>query len=208
MEKALEKDKIKSFNKTKLLLVEGKDEMNLFSKLFREWNIEDVELGNYEGKDKLGIYLKLVKITANFEKLESIGIIRDADDSVQNTFTSVCNHLKNAGFGFPISLGESCRHNNIKISIFLMPNCKSTGETENLFIESIRDEEIYKECIINFLECAKKHGKEIDNKAEAYAYIAVQKKPEKSFGVSVKDGYWLNLSHPCFDPLKDFLREI
>lgn len=207
MEKAQESERIKSFTKPKLLLVEGKDEVNLFGKIFKEWQIENIEIGNYEGKDRLGTYLKLVRATQNFEKLESIGIIRDADDSVENTFRSLCSHLKNAGYGSPISLGESCIHNNIKISIFLMPNCQSTGETENLFIESIKDSDLYRKCISQFIECAEESGERPENKAGAYAYIALKKKPYVSFGVSVMEGFW-DLSHPCFTPLKNFLTGI
>ena len=76
--------------KNKLLLVEGKDEINFFKALCSYLRINDLQIIETGGKEKLKIELPVVLLMRNFENVESIAVIQDAD----NSFASAVDSLK------------------------------------------------------------------------------------------------------------------
>ena len=76
--------------KTKLLAVEGTDEIIFFEELFKHIGILDkVELREVGGKDQFKIKMPALQKTTGFNDLESIAIIRDADESFKGAFESI-----------------------------------------------------------------------------------------------------------------------
>ena len=193
----------------KILMVEGKDDIKSFYKLLVNTGVENIDVREIGGKERLRATLSTIKNTPNFtHKVNSLGIILDADlQPVDDLFRSVCNTLNEEGLPVPVSLNSAIEEDGFKVNTFIMPDCSVNGALEDLFIKSISDTELYSECIVQFLSCSERYGGVVSNKAPAYAYISLQKRPNLSFGVSVMENYW-NLDHPCFDEIKKFLQSL
>ena len=85
---------------------------------------------------------------------------------------------------------------------------KSPGMSETLFVESIKDDEIYQNCIAPFIACGESTvNYTLHEKSPAYAFIALQEEPDVRLGMSVLQKRW-NLDHPVFDKLKEFIKSI
>lgn len=193
----------------KQLIVEGNDEENIFEKLLNLLNISDIQIQPIGGKEKISSTLRTLLDSHNYNILRSIGIIIDADTDYNAAFDKVKGALKRANLPVPNGPLEKASNGKIEVSVFIMPKGNnSNGAIENLFVETINDKSIYKDCIMEFLDCAEELESNMDtNKAPVYAYISVQKEPDIRLGVSVQKGYW-DLTHHCFDEIKDFLNSI
>ena len=192
--------------KDKLIVCEGLDDKDICEKLINILNLDNIQVEQTHGKDKTSEFLETSK---DIEDAKSIAVIRDADDDPRGAFNSVCSALKNANLPVPNAHFMKRRtKGSPDVSVFIVPDgLNNMGEMETLFVKSIIDKPIYLKCIKEFVECAGKNGFKGSRRTEAYAYISVLKKQHR-FGESVKNDGWGDLSHPCFDDLKKFLRQI
>ncbi len=89
--------------RSKLLLVEGKDEVNLFDKLLGDMQLlNQIQVIPVGGVTYFLRNLKGLKNASGYESVTSIGIIRDADDETSDpAFASICTALKNAALPQP-----------------------------------------------------------------------------------------------------------
>jgi hypothetical protein len=94
----------KAITKTKLLLVEGNDEVELFDKLLADLGLVDVEIRNIMGKTKFRKNIKGLPKLTGFGKVASVGIVTDADKQPQRTFDGICDALGAAGLPRPTVL--------------------------------------------------------------------------------------------------------
>jgi hypothetical protein len=64
----------------KLLLVEGKDEVNFFTAALRDHlNLVGIQVIDYSGKTRLSGFLRTLAADPVFASVTGIGVIRDAD---------------------------------------------------------------------------------------------------------------------------------
>jgi len=195
------------FTKAKLLLVEGTDEEKAFTRMLSEWKIEDIQIHPLNGKSSFKDKLSAVVKDDGFMNVISIGIIRDADECAQSQFQSVQDALRDLSLPIPEKINQTKKDGRLLVRVFIMPNCNSDGAMESLFVEAIKDDRIYSDCISSFKDCVINRGAILGYKNEAYMFISTRKEPDVRLGISVDRGDW-DLSHPCFNPLKSFLREL
>lgn len=198
----------------KLLLVEGKDEKNLFEELIKDVNLqESYEVHNYRGEDKLRAVLPTLANTEGFDDLEALIITQDADDRPADTFSSVQQAIEDVDVTdlpipndpFEIEPGKP------SVCVFIFPDGEREGCLETLCIESVQSEQhdVF-DCVEEYLSCIRDTPKGQPNsieKARAHAYIASTESPNSSVGVAAKQGFW-NLDHEVFEPIRDILMEI
>ena len=77
--------------------VEGKDEENFFKCFLKNKNIDGIQIILSEGRDNFKNILSAVKEIPNFDTVNALGVIRDADDTAKGAFDSVCSVLENNG---------------------------------------------------------------------------------------------------------------
>lgn len=201
----------------KLLLVEGKDEINFFSALFKEVDIDDVQVFESKGKDKFDGELELILNDPNFEHVISIGVVRDADLNHDSAFKSVCSSLKK--FNLPTPKGHLlfAKNERIQTGVFIAPGFTSNGMLESLILESLADHpvKIASAEYINTLraslaptneQCIYKFPRN-EHKAHMHAFLAGMEKFLPSVGMAAVKGYF-NLSSHVFDDIKDFIKKI
>ena len=179
--------------------------------------ITDVVVESYEGKSNLNTkYLEALIGRTGFNAVESLGIIRDADNSAENAFRSVRTSIADSGLPAPPSLtdrravaNEEDAWRPLTISVFILPDNRNPGELETLLCRTL-DSDIAK-CIDNFMKCAEEtatgESPSKPDKARVAAYIAVQKRAPHSLAVSARQGVW-DFDHKVLNSVRKFLREL
>lgn len=86
---------------SKLLLGEGIDEVKFFGAFLKNLGINNIQLLEYGGKNRLQLFLKLLLSSKDFDQITTIGITRDSDDSSRDhnpalsAFQSIYSTLEN-----------------------------------------------------------------------------------------------------------------
>lgn len=199
---------MKEIKKTKLLVVEGTEEVRFFYALLKHMNIDSVQVEEIQGKSKLPSFVKTLPIVPNYETVESIAIIRDADGDPKNAFQSVINSLKKAGLNYPGNHGAFSQ-GRPKIGIFIMPDGLNPGMLENLCLNAILNDPAMR-CVEEYFNCIAKAGisepKPIA-KAKVYTWLASRENPARRVGEAAEAGYW-PWDHVVFTDLLIFLKDI
>ena len=200
----------KTFDKRKLVLVEGKDELNLVKVLLkfflgesfdREIKIEDIG-GSSQFACKLPA---LVKTTGFIEFVEIIAIVRDAENNLAATYESIKGSLEKVGLSCPQQIGTFTQETP-SVGIYLMPDNKRAGMMEDLFLEAHKDNPIM-DCVNKYMKCLEDKDVTQPNnisKAKSQAFLAGMQEPTRNLGVAACKGYW-NLEN---ESLKGFLNFI
>ena len=187
----------KQIEKTKLLIGEGMEDKRFLESLVKNLGLEDIQVEEYGGKKNLNKYIKSLPVFPGFKNLVSLGITRDADDSIESTQQSIA------------SIVESFQKNidkNLLITFFILPDNKSPGMLEDLCLKSVCDREEYG-CIETYLQCVLESCNRQPNnlsKAKLQMWLASQKEAGKRLAEAAEAGYW-DWNHPAFDSIKEFL---
>jgi len=226
------------FIESKILFVEGIDEINTISALMKErekWSVrynsaddleyekdahkycvihkskeQAIQIVALGGKEKFNSDLPDIKKISGFKELiNSIGIILDADSNYNATYESASNTLKSCGL--PSSSNHSeFTNSNPRIGIFIIPAKDKVGMLESLCLESIAEYPIM-QCVNNYIECAKIKGFTIaDNKIDK-SRCQIYLSTHKDLPNSVGRGAQKkcwNFNHSCFDELCEFIKSI
>lgn len=194
--------------KTKLLIVEGAEEVGFFGALLKHMNIDSVQVKEMQGKPKLPSFIKTLTFVPNYETVESIAIICDADADPGNAFQSIINALKKASLSCPDRHGAFSQ-GHPKIGIFIMPDGLNQGMLENLCLNTLLRDPAMR-CVEEYFNCIAKTGipepKPIA-KAKVYAWLASRADPKRRVGEAAKAGIW-SWEHPAFNDLLAFLKKI
>ena len=195
----------------RLLLVEGKDEVNLFDALMKHCLDADPPLQVIDagGKDRFPKNLRALYTAARaLPSLRAIGVVRDADDDAAGAFRSVCDHVRNAGYEPPAVHGEFSDATP-SIGVFIVPNGEDPGAIETLCRRSREGDEVGR-CVDEYLRCL--DGNEAirsmnEDKSFAHAYLAVMEDPVARVGEGARQGVW-DFESAAFAELSEFVREL
>lgn len=201
---------------SKLLVVEGKDDRNFFQALVTHLPVDDVSVRLYGGTGELKRYLRTLVTASGFDKLRSLGIVRDANGCAKSAFQSVQSGLRNADLPVPPEVAQRYeateRMTNGRkapaVNVFVLPDCESPGSLETLLYQTLKPE--IDRCITDFLECAGDvdgDKPKNEDKARVFAYLATREDPRHSVGVAAKQGVW-DFDHPAFKSLIDFVQSL
>lgn len=105
--------------KPRVLIVEGDDEVRFFSALINRAGLDDIQIFSLGGVQKLQRRLPLLlKKTPRKTDIQSIGIVRDADNSFTGAFQSICDILQNNGLPVPTEPVAPVT-GDLQVSVFL-----------------------------------------------------------------------------------------
>src|SRR3989304_1127823 len=93
LEIEIQKPKI-ILQKPKLLIIEGKDDECFFCALIDHLKIEDIKVAGAGGKNQIQGQLQAIVKDDGFNKITSLGVIRDANNNPGDAFKSVINALE------------------------------------------------------------------------------------------------------------------
>ena len=195
-------------SKPKLLLVEGRDEELVLGALLRHLGIHDVQVQNYGGKNRLGYFLATVTGEPNFDQIQSLGIVRDADDNAHSALESVQSGLRNVDLPIPqIFLAPA--GNAPTVSVFIMPDNGGPGALERLCLNAWAEDPAMP-CVDAFMQCVQDNVDKppvAADKARLHAFLASREDPDLRLGLAAQRGY-LPWHNPAFAELATFLQNL
>ena len=197
-----------ALSKPKLLIGEGKEEVDFFTAFLAHLNISDIQVEQYGGKQGLKSYLRTLVVRPGYLDVVSLGITRDADNSAQSAFQSVCNSLNRASLPVP-SQPREIVGDNPQVSVMILPDGQNTGMLEDLCLTAVETDPVL-QCVDEYFDCVYRTvGREPNNmaKARVHAWLSSQIEPDKRLGEAAKAGYW-PWDSPGFDSLKQFLQTL
>ncbi|TET20163.1 hypothetical protein E3J74_04050 [Candidatus Bathyarchaeota archaeon] len=193
--------------KPRLVVVEGKDDLNFFEALIDHMNLQNIQVVECSGKSRLGDYLEALVIASGFHQVTSLGIAVDADDDNSATFESVCAALRGANLQQPpqplVPIGS-----NPKVEVMILPRVRENGMLEDLCIESVSSNPATP-CMESYFQCLNEHSvfpNEL-SKAKVHVFLASRPTPDKRLGEAAKAGYW-PFGDVAFDQVKDFINQV
>ena len=195
----------------RLLLVEGRDEVNLFRALIRGCFDDDpgIQVIDAGGKDQFRRNLRSIQIAAtSAPALQSIGVVRDADEDPGAAFASVCDGIRSANYEPPMSHGEFST-GRPTIGVFIVPDGSTPGAIETLCRRSCRAN-VTAACVEEYLKCLEeRHATSSRNpdKSFAHAYLAATENPVARVGEGALQGVW-DFASSAFEPLAQFLHQL
>jgi hypothetical protein len=191
--------------KTKVLVVEGKDEKVFFDAILRKkLNINDVQTIDVGGKDQFKTRFPVLVKRPGFIDVEKLAIVRDAEDNINGTHGSILDVLRRCGFTPPEKLTEYS-DSNPQIGIWIMPDNVNNGMLEDLCLQTVLDHPAM-ECVNKFMECAFRLTCPPKNpaKSKSLAFLAAMPELVSSVGLGAEKQYW-NFDSPRLSQLIKFL---
>ncbi len=195
----------------RLLLVEGNDDQNFFQKLIEDIGLDGIQIISMKGKENFGIpNLKSIINTPGFREVKSLGIVLDADENANNTFSSICTVLRECGLPVPAQPMQIISA-SLKVGVLVIPPGVAKGEIEDLCLAAIKEYNEL-ECIENYFSCLKeklpldKFPKDL-SKAKVQAFLASREESVPHLGVAAQKGFF-PLDHNIFEDIKIFLRSL
>ena len=137
---------------TKLLLVEGNDDLRFFQAMYQSLGISDVTVSSYNGKRNLGNDLSERVRSPGFQTVSGVGIVRDADESSHSAFDSVVGALRRVNLPIPDAPAIPIERDGLRISVLILPPDDDCGELENVCLGSIEGSGEM-ECVESYITC-------------------------------------------------------
>ena len=198
--------------RSKVLVVEGRDTFPFFMACLRELSLlHTIEIRNMGGVDELDAYLDTLPNISGFDRVTSLGLIRDAEtEAAELAFESVCHSLRQAGLPVPTRPMTPLVGEGRQVSVFILPDCVNSGTLETLCLQSVQADPVMT-CVDDYFRCAESHGAVVPtrwlSKARVRAFLASRPRPHLLVGQAAHEGYW-PWDNSAFDLLKQFLRAL
>jgi len=195
--------------KEKFLIVEGRDDEEFFGTYLEKLKIIDVQVAGIGGKTRIRAILKALRTDPLFNRVTSLGIIRDADDNYDAAFQSIQNGLKDAGLPIPRNALIQTK-TSPKVTVMILPSKGLSGALEDICLESVKDNPAML-CVDDYFKCLEAKGvyksKEHLAKAKVRVFLSSCKDPTLSLGIAAKKGVW-PLDSVLFKGIKEFLQSL
>ena len=197
-----------SFEKEKIIAVEGNDDKLFFERLLEKLEILDIQVLDMGGKGEFKNKFPDIQLFSGFSNVRKVVAILDADNSYQNSKQSIehtINRVLKAS-----SNPKEFSSSNPAVAYFIMPNNKDRGMMETLCVLSQKTSPAMKQ-VDKFIDAvnsdtAIKEKPKNEDKAKAQAYLAIMPEIAK-YAYGIVKNYW-DLSHTDFKELIKFLKSI
>ena len=205
----------------RLLLVEGRDEGNLFDALIRHRfggeRRSEIQIIDAGGRDRFPGNLRAIALASRNVRAvgavrdaddDAVGAVRDADDDAVGAFRSICGHLRQAGYAPPAAHGGFSGATPA-VGVFIVPDGNAPGAVETLCRRS-REGDAASGCVEGYMSCLDERGAMRSgnrDKTFAHTYLAATDDPVARVGEGALQGAW-NFDSDAFADLSAFLRQL
>lgn len=197
---------LKPLSATKILAVEGKDEVSFFDKFFEHLGITDCEVVDVIGKSQFKATITALLLRPGFtDNVTTFGLIRDADEDAESAFTSLHDLIQNQQL-IPPNQDNEFASGTPKVGIFIMPGNLDTGMLEDLCLKIVENHPIMP-CVDTLFDCVSNSNVEQPkniSKAKVQAFLSTLPNLPRSIGEGAKQGCW-DFKSPVLSDLKLFL---
>ena len=178
------------------LLVEGKNDFHVISALCKKYDVpETFQILEPEGGEGIGAVLEVIPDKLNQTKLQTFGMVVDADEDVAARWQALTNKLQAFGYqSIPKILPEDgwidIQSDLPKIGVWIMPNNKMPGMLEDFVGYLIPLEDKLKdkaEAILQEIETEKINAYSLtqSQKAFIHTWLAWQETPGRPMGQAI-----------------------
>ncbi len=171
---------------SRLLLGEGRDEVEIFRRLLADHGATDFQVLAYNGRYNLRDFLKALAVSSDMRNVRRIVVSRDADESSASALQSIEDAIAVARFP-----------DSIRVKGLAVSGPSESGALEDLFWTAVPNGN-QRTCVERLFECVGHN--EPSAKALMHAWLALQVRPNLRVGEAVSAGL-LTLQHPVFDEL-------
>jgi len=194
--------------RSKLLIVEGKDEESFFGAVIAHLGLTDIQVAEVGGKKNIRPALKAIAKEPPFSKVEALGVTRDADTDPSAAFKSVKAALAAAGLPSPKKPLHPVK-GPPRVNVMILPSSDRKGALEDLCLEAIGDDPV-NTCVDEFFDCLQEKDvaspKEL-SKAKVRVFLSSREDPTLPLGLAGMKGYW-PFDNAAFEPLMKFLKSL
>lgn len=204
-----------------LILCEGKDDKAflmsfLKSGFLNQFDLNFIQVTKADGVDNIRKMVLVLVNTDGFQQIDSLLVIRDADNDIRSAQDSVKGAFAAAGLPVPQTEYQWERGDTIKTAFLLMPTCSNTSQKGALddlcwdilsekFEDSIKEEV---NGFISSLEADKKRTYVHKSKALVHTYFSATEKLIASGIGRAADAGAFDWTSEILDPLRYFLKSM
>lgn len=215
--------------KTRILLVEGRDDKEFFIQLGAHLGFDDatpIHILEYGGRDGLAHRLHLLTQDQAFPTVSVIGVVRDADyktDALQSIQDAIrtCNRNGPIELSIPQSALEPTS-GQPAISALLLPAIGREGMLEDMVLDALNDDPVFG-CADEFFECLQRSDIPVAKhrlpKAKVRVFISGKNAAVSAVGDDINRQYFSDIyrmswwqpefwDHPAFNNAKTFLHQL
>jgi hypothetical protein len=192
------------FNKSIVILIEGKTDKIFFEELIKFIGREsDIQVVDMKGKDRLKSLIKF----PDFSLVKILVVVQDADNDPKRAFQSIRDTLKNSGFSIP-SKPYEVSDGSLKTAIIILPDENEKGDLESLIVEHLKNRLEFR-CVDGFVNCVKNFNFDLKklSKTKLYAYISITSEPDANFDTFIKKKI-IDFTNERFKKLIDFIKSL
>jgi hypothetical protein len=189
---------------TKILLVEGIDDQHVIWALCKKFNInENFEVIDCKGIDKLYEQLPLRFKQA---EIETIGVIIDADEQLNNRWKSISGILSSQGFTIPSELpkeGLILKNKlGLQIGVWIMPNNNQNGMLEDFISFLVPEDDKLLPIVNETLKSIEEQGLNKyslihKSKVTIHSWLSLQIDPGTPMGLGITKRYLSTDEETC-----------
>ena len=139
----------------KVVVVEGADERRIFQSLSEHMGFDGIQFIPAGSVERIRSRISAVLDAQQpMGILQSLGVVRDADENAENAFRSVCDSLSANGLPVPanaleIAVGVGDNPSTIAL---ILPHGQPTGALEDVCLASVADDPMM-QCVDDFMSC-------------------------------------------------------
>ena len=192
----------------KQLFVEGSDDTRIFMSLSRHLGIQGIQIWTCGGYQNLRGLLRTVVGLDDFDSVDSLAVVADANSNRDSRIQSIQSALSNAGLPVPTSPLSIASNDQLNVAYLVVPHDRESGMIEDVCLDSVNDDPAM-DCIERYFECIGESDtsgpRDVwSSKARLHAFLASRDRPDLRIGEAANAGVW-NFDHKSFLPLKDLL---
>jgi len=190
-------------NRSKVLLVEGRNDLYVVEHI-RKQKLHPVDFDIREMKNLDGL-LDTIAVAIKAPESEVVGLVVDANDSIDERWDAVIRKLKNIGIVAPNRPDEAgtiieANEDFPKVGIWLMPDNKSSGELEDFVQQMIDSDDPVWPRSVSYIDGIpaedRKFRKKKEMKAKVYAWLSTIE-PPGLMGYAISSGNLHCDGHLC-----------
>ena len=193
---------------TKQLIVEGNDEVRIFSALGKHMDISDFQVHPCGGYPNLRRFLRTLTALDGFENVESLAVVADADFDYAGRQQSIQDALSAAGLPAPSVPLQFVSQGRIRVAYLVIPHDTEGAMLEDVCLASVSTDSAMK-CVDEYFECLNREGAKTPrevrmSKARVHVFLASRDDPALRTGEAAESGVW-QFDDEAFLPMRELI---
>ncbi len=190
-----------------LLLVEGDDEVAVFTSLLQQTPFaQHFAVEAIRGKDRFAETVRALPNRTGYRELQVLGLVRDADESADSAEQALLNALASAGLPVPSASGQVAP-GRPAAALLVVPGGGRQGYLEHLLLDSLADHADLA-CVDSFFRCCGLDPLDYDlGKRRLRTWGCANSAKGRALADLLREGP-IELAHRAFDPLRQFVLDL